>query len=148
VAGPGIGGQQGQHGVRRPDPQHDTSFPRTVLDQANGSITVPFYTAAGIPQFAIATSEDPIQAADGFGTPPSLNQCSNGYVMPHADPSLWPASYKTALINIIDNGGWLCQVCHSVIDLDVNVTRFLGTGLILDKVHSNGTSRYNDNPTM
>jgi hypothetical protein len=28
------------------------------------------------------------------------------YVLPHADSSLWPASYKTAIINFVNKGGW------------------------------------------
>ena len=68
-------------------------------------------------------------------------------MLPHSDPSKWPAGYKTALINFVDNGGWLYQACHSVSNVDVNVTRFLGTGLILGMVHSNGTLPSDDNST-
>ena len=121
VGGPGRGGQQDQHGVRHPDLHTITSFPQTFLDQANGKIAVAYYNAAGIPQFASTTSQDLTQAAYVFGTPLSLNQCNDVYVLSHADPSLWPASYKTALINFVDNGGWLYQGCHSVSELDVNV---------------------------
>jgi hypothetical protein len=68
-------------------------------------------------------------------------------VLPHSDPSKWPAGYKTALINFVDNGGWLYQACHSVSDLDVNVTHVLSTGLMRDKMHFDGPSPYNENPT-
>jgi hypothetical protein len=68
-------------------------------------------------------------------------------VLPHAHPSQWPASYQTGLINFFNNGAWLYQACHSVSDRDVNVTRFLSTGLILHKEHSNGSAPYNYNPT-
>ena len=57
-----------------------------------------------------------------------------------------PASYKTTLINLVNNG-WPYQACHSVSDLDVNVTYFPGTGLILYESHSDGMSPCNDNPT-
>src|SRR5262249_61781854 len=63
-----------------------TSFPRTVLDQANGKIAVAYYNAAANPRFASTTSQDPAQAAYVFGTPLSLNQCSDVHVLPHADP--------------------------------------------------------------
>jgi len=39
------------------------------------------------------------------------------------------------------------QACHSVSDLDVNVTRILSTGLILYKTCANGSPPYNYNPT-
>jgi hypothetical protein len=118
-----------------------TTFPRTVLDQANGKIAVAYYNAAGIPQFASTTSQDPTQAAHVFGTPLSLNQCNDVYVLPLADPSPRPASYKTALINFVNNnGGWLYGACHSLSVLDVNVSHFLGTGSDLDKVRSNDPS--------
>ncbi|MBO0700434.1 MAG: hypothetical protein J2P46_18700, partial [Zavarzinella sp.] len=71
-----------------------TAFPRTVLDRANGKIAQAYYTAAGIPQFP-GTIQDPTQAAYVLGTPLDLSQCNDVYVLPHADPSKWPDSYKT-----------------------------------------------------
>jgi hypothetical protein len=68
-------------------------------------------------------------------------------VLPHADPSQWPASYKTALIHFVNSGGWLYPACHSVSDMDVNVAHFLGSGLILYQRHSSATLPYNYNPT-
>ena len=106
-----------------------------------------YCNAAANPRFASTTSQDPTQAAYVFGTPLSLNQCSDVYVLPHADPSLWPARYKTTLINFVSTGGALCQACHSVSDLEVNVTRCLSTGLILYEAHSNGMLPYIDDPT-
>jgi hypothetical protein len=67
-------------------------------------------------------------------------------VRQHADRSKRPASYKTTLINLVNNG-WPYQACHSVSDLDVNVTHFPSTGLIQYESHSNGMPPYNDNPT-
>ena len=124
-----------------------TPFPRTVLDLANGKIAVPHYNAAGIPQSASTTFQGPTQAAHVFGTPLALNQCNAAYVLPHADPSQWPASYQTGLIYFVNNGGWLYRACHSVSDRDVDVTRCLSTGLILYKVCSNGSQPCNYNPT-
>jgi uncharacterized repeat protein (TIGR01451 family) len=123
-----------------------TSFPRTILDQANGKIAQAYYTLAGIPQFS-STIQNPTQAAYIFGTPLSLNQCNDIYVLPHADPSKWPANYKTALLNFINNGGWLYQQCHSVSDLDNSVAHLLSSGLILYKNHKAGTPPYNYNPS-
>jgi uncharacterized repeat protein (TIGR01451 family) len=126
-----------------------TSFPRTVLDLANGKVAQAYYNLAGIPQFP-GTVQDPTKAAYTFGTPLDLNQCNDIYVLPHADPSQWPASYKTALFNFLENGGWLYQACHSVSDLDVNggpLAHLLSSGLILFKNHKAGTPPYNYNPS-
>jgi hypothetical protein len=123
-----------------------TAFPRTVLDQANPKSAVACYKAADIPRFASTTSQDSTRAGLVFGTPLSLNQCDDVYMLSHAGPSPRPASYKKSLINLVNSGGWLCQACHSGYDLDVNVTHFLSTGLILYESHSNGTLPYNSKP--
>jgi uncharacterized repeat protein (TIGR01451 family) len=123
-----------------------TAFPRTVLDLANGKIAQAYYNLAGIPQFS-GTVQDPTKAAYVFGTPLDLNQCNDVYVLPHADPSQWPASYKTSLLTFLNNGGWLFQECHSVSDFDVNVAHLLSSGLILYKNHKSGTPPYNYNPS-
>jgi hypothetical protein len=68
-------------------------------------------------------------------------------VLSHADPSLWSARYKTTLINFVSTGDVLCQACHSVSDLEVNVTHCLSTGLILYEAHSNGMLPYIDGVT-
>ena len=54
-----------------------TSFPRTVLDQANGKIAGAYCNAGTNPRFASTASQDPARAAYVFGTPLSLNQCSD-----------------------------------------------------------------------
>jgi hypothetical protein len=54
-----------------------TSFPRTVLDLANGEIAQAGDNAVGISQFAKSTVQDPTQAAHVFGTSTSLNQCND-----------------------------------------------------------------------
>jgi hypothetical protein len=110
-----------------------------------GSFIVESQYAAGIPQYA-GTIHDPSTAAYVFGNPTDLSQCNDIYAVRHADPSQWPQSYKTALNNFVNQGGRLSQACHPVSDMDVNVTRFLDTGLILYKSHKNGTPPFNDNP--
>src|SRR5262245_48181643 len=69
-----------------------SAFPRTVLDRANGKIAQAYYNLAGIPQFPSAV-QDPTKAAYTFGAPPDLTECNDVYVLPHADPSQWPANY-------------------------------------------------------
>jgi hypothetical protein len=58
-----------------------TTFPRTVLDLANGKIAQTYYTDAGIPQYP-GSVQDPNQAAHIFGNPTDLNQCDDVYVTP------------------------------------------------------------------
>jgi hypothetical protein len=123
-----------------------TAFPRTVLDLVNGQIAQAYYNDSGIPQYS-GTIKDPSTAAYVFGNPTDQTLCNDIYVLPHADPSKWPASYKTTLINSINQGGWLYQACHSVSDLDNNVAHLLSSGLILYKNHSNGTLPYSYNPS-
>src|SRR5262249_53988517 len=93
-----------------------TSLPRTVLNRANGKTAVACCNAAGTPRFASTTFRDPTQAAHVSATPPSPNECNDVYVLPHADPSQWPASCKTALIHFVNSGGRPYQACHPVGD--------------------------------
>jgi hypothetical protein len=124
-----------------------TSFPRTVLDQAKGSIVVPFLPPPASRSLRARRPRTRPRPPTSSSRRRAWNQCSDLHVLPHADRSKRPASDKTTLINYVNNGGRLYQACHSVSDLDVNVTHFLSTGLILYESHSNGMPPYNDNPT-
>ena len=86
-----------------------TSFPRVVLDAANGSkIIDAFYTPSGIPASSFRAD----------GAPSNLTSCDDSYGMPHADPQDWVASEKTTLDNYVKNGGWLFINCHAVSALE------------------------------
>src|SRR5262245_50052425 len=61
-----------------------TSFPRTVLDRANGKIAQAYYNLAGIPQFPSAI-QDPTKAAYTFGTPLDRNQRTDCYLFAQPD---------------------------------------------------------------
>ena len=56
-----------------------TSFPRAVLDTANGNLAVPYYQNAGVPASSYV-----------IGNPTNLNTCDDVYILPHADPVSWP----------------------------------------------------------
>ena len=102
-------------------PIHDriTSFSNAVLDQANGNIAVTAFFAqnrSGIQQFA--NDANPTNDPYRIGTPLSLTECDDMYIMPHADPSDWNAATKTAFENFIEEKGWLWAACHAVGDLE------------------------------
>jgi hypothetical protein len=143
-----------------------TSFPRTVLDAATGSVAAGYFNAAGIPQYSSAF-HDPTQAAYIYGNPSSLNSCNDIYILPHADPSKWTEAYKTGLLNFVKNGGWLFSECHAVSDLertdlasdanlnpDLNFLSYSPSGpsatpiLTLWTNHTVGTVPYNYNATL
>src|SRR5262249_51965818 len=118
-----------------------TSFPRAVLDSANGNIAVPYYTNAGVP----ASSYQ-------IGNPTDLNQCDDVYILPHADPVSWPAAWQQALYNFVNSGGGLWAGCHSVSEMENLIingttrTNFLTNGgLVPFGSHSAGTPPYSYN---
>jgi large repetitive protein len=63
-----------------------TYWPKAVLDAQNGSLAVPYFTNAGIPNNPQAYS---------FKAPSQLNSCDDIYVMPHADPT-WAVHQQPA----------------------------------------------------
>jgi large repetitive protein len=119
--------------------QKITSFPKSVLDLAKGSLAVPYYTKAEIPP-----------ASYRLGTPASLTTCDDLYVMPHADPA-WATHNNLIAFN--QRGGFVWAGCHSVSVLE-NIDdpadagtapnmNFLSTnGLIDFGSHSAGTAPY------
>jgi uncharacterized repeat protein (TIGR01451 family) len=118
-----------------------TSFPRAVLDAANGTIAVPYYTNAGIPSSSYI-----------LGNPTNLTMCDDVYILTHADVSSWPASWQQALYNFVSNiGGGLWAACHSVSELEDTVVGgspmdFLSNGLVPFGSHGSGTPPYSYNP--
>jgi hypothetical protein len=86
-----------------------TSWPRAILDTQNDGLITPYYANAGIPSSSYVTEGDPTD----------LTSCGDIYVLPHADPQNWPASYVTALKNYMNQGGSLWVGCHAVSALDL-----------------------------
>jgi LruC domain-containing protein len=120
-----------------------TSWPRAVLDANNDAIVAAYYTKAEVPTSSYVLK----------GNPTLLTGCDDIYVLPHADPQNWNASWKTALNTYIQNGGWLWAACHAVSALEANTPTYLGfrylttAGLTPWGSHSDGsTSSYVYNP--
>jgi SdrD B-like domain/Right handed beta helix region len=86
-----------------------TSFPRAVLDTARGSIVTPYFTNAEIP--ATGTGSYGPFNTYRTGTPASLTNCDDLFVLPHADPA-W-ATHKN-LLTFNNNKGFIWAACHAV----------------------------------
>jgi uncharacterized repeat protein (TIGR01451 family) len=120
-----------------------TSFPRAVLDSANGNLAVPYYTNAGVPASSYVV-----------GNPTNLTVCNDIYILPHADPDRWPVLWQQDLYNfIVNDGGALWVGCHAgsvlsnTILPDGTQLNFLSNGgLVPFGSHSNGTPPYTYNP--
>lgn len=119
-----------------------TSWPKAILDDDNGQIVKDYYTNAGLP----------ISTFQLAGTPLELTGCSDIYVLPHADPQNWPASYGTALDNFIKNNkGYLWAGCHAVSAMEGSAYANLpylsySPGLVPWGSHNDGTPPYTYNP--
>jgi len=68
-----------------------TSWPRAVLDQANGNIVRAYYQNAEIPTNSYITA----------GNPSLISNCEDIYVLPHAEPDKWPQAYVDGLLKKI-----------------------------------------------
>ncbi len=120
-----------------------TSFPRAVLDSANGNLAVPYYTNAGVPSSSYI-----------LGNPTALTTCQDVYILPHADPDKWPVLWQQDLYNfVVNDGGGLWVGCHAGSALSNTVLPggtqldFLSNGgLVPFGSHSNGTPPYSYNP--
>src|SRR5262249_30830204 len=116
-----------------------TSFPRAVLDSANGNLAVPYYTNAGVPASSYVV-----------GNPTNLTTCQDIYILPHADPDKWPVLWQQDLYNfIVNTGGALWVGCHAGSVLSNTVIpggpqlNFLSNGgLVPFGSHGNGTPPY------
>jgi len=125
-----------------------TSWPLAVLDDKNDQIVAAYYTAAEVPSASYTLAGDPTM----------LTGCGDLYVLPHADPPDWPASWVTALDNFVKyNQGYLWSACHAVSRLEAPVTgnnnttgvglNFLSVnGLYTEKQHDDGSGSYTYNP--
>ncbi|MCE1202423.1 MAG: Ig-like domain-containing protein [Bacteroidia bacterium] len=128
-----------------------TSWPRAVLDDKNDGIVAAYYGRAEVPTTSYVLN----------GNPTMLTGCDDIYVLPHADPRNWVASWKTALNDYVTNGGWLWAACRAVSALEANTPTYLGyrflstNGLTPWGSHSDGSPAtyvynpaYNSDPVM
>ena len=135
-----------------------TSFPRAVLDEANGSIAEAFfYDKTGLTntQIGVDGNGEPIYSLyRPDGTPLNLDVCDDIYVMPHADPHQWTNAEKENFDNFVRGGGWIWLACHAVSSLEglvdlpndpapaPDATYLSVAGLIEWGDHSDGTPPY------
>jgi len=120
-----------------------TSWPIGVLDADNDGLIAPYYANAEIPKASYILNANPTM----------LTGCTGGdlYVLPHADPDQWNATWIAALQNYINNGGYIWSGCHAVSVLEnLPGCNFLSTaGMVPFGDHSNSTpnSPFTYNPS-
>lgn len=85
--------------------------PRWTLDQANGSIAVPYFTNAAIPATAYGGS-----SSSGWKVPANLGVCDDIFVLPHSDP-IWSTHQNLVTWNLTHKGG-IWAACHGVSALE------------------------------
>lgn len=78
-----------------------TSWPRSMLDLDNGNIAQRYYNDALIPAFAYS-----------FGTPASLTNCYDLFVLPHADPTWAVHNNLYNFVTVSKGNVW--AACHAV----------------------------------
>jgi parallel beta-helix repeat protein len=129
-----------------------TSFPRVVLDTAKGSIVTPYFTNAEIP--AIGTGSYGSFNTYRIGTPASLTNCDDLFVLPHADPT-WAT--HSNLLTFNNNKGFIWAACHSVSvieglddpnDADTlpNLNFLSSSGLVPFGIHADANAPYTYKP--
>ena len=117
-----------------------SKWPRAFLDLENDDKITPYYDNAGIPSGSYVINANPTM----------LPQCGSPtgdmdvYILPHADPDLWDATWITALLNFINNGGAMWAGCHAVSVMEnLPGCNFLSNGgLIPFGSHGDGTPPY------
>jgi hypothetical protein len=130
-----------------------TSFPRTVLDTARGSIVTPYFTNAEIP--ATGTGSYGTFNTYRLGTPASLTNCDDLFVLPHADPT-WATHSNLLAFN--NNKGFIWAACHAVsvleglddpADADTlpNLNFLSSNGLVPFGSHADAVPLYTYKPT-
>ena len=117
-----------------------TKWPRAFLDSQNDPLITPYYANAGVPSSSYILNANPTM----------LPQCGSPtgdldvYILPHADPDLWDATWITALLNFINNGGSMWAGCHAVSVMEnIPGCNFLSIGgTIPFGSHGDGTPPY------
>ena len=127
-----------------------TIWPRAFLDAANDTRIIPYYTNAGVPSSSYEINSDPTElpsCGSSIGT-------QDIYILPHADPQDWDASFVVGLQNFINNGGAMWASCHAVSAIEnIPGCNFLSsTGLVLWTDHNDPSPPYtyrdSGNPVM
>ena len=127
-----------------------TIWPRAFLDATNDVRIIPYYNNAGVPSGSYQINSDPTDlpsCGSTIGT-------QDIYILPHADPQDWDASFVTALQNFINNGGAMWAGCHAVSAIEnIPGCNFLSSsGLVLWTNHNDPappyTYRDSGNPVM
>lgn len=127
-----------------------TIWPRAFLDAANDTRIIPYYANAGVPSSSYQINSDPTElpsCGSTIGT-------QDIYILPHADPQDWDASFVVGLQNFINNGGAMWASCHAVSAIEnIPGCNFLSsTGLVLWTDHNDPappyTYRDSGNPVM
>jgi parallel beta-helix repeat protein len=129
-----------------------TSFPRAVLDTLKGSIVTPYFTNAEIP--AIGTGSYGSFNTYRIGTPASLTNCDDLFVLPHADPT-WAT--HSNLLTFNNNKGFIWAACHAVsvleglddpadVDTLPNLNFLSSNGLVPFGIHVPGIPPYTYKP--
>ena len=126
-----------------------TSFPRAVLDSANGGIIESiFYDHTNLTNEIIGyndppDNDDPIYSLyRPDGAPSNLGVCDDIYAMPHADPHAWDQAEKDTFDAFIKRGGWVHLGCHAVSSLESVMPYLSEEGLVLWGDHGDGTLPY------
>ena len=127
-----------------------TIWPRAFLDSDNDTRIIPYYANAGVPSSSYQINSDPTDlpsCGSNIGT-------QDIYILPHADPQDWDASFVVGLQNFINNGGAMWASCHAVSAIEnIPGCNFLSsTGLVLWTDHNDPappyTYRDSGNPAM
>ena len=117
-----------------------TIWPKAFLDSQNDPLITPYYANSGIPSSSYLLNANPTMLPQCG----SANGTQDVYILPHADPQSWDATWVTALQGFINNGGAMWAGCHAVSAMEnIPGCNFLSNnGLVLWGNHSNGTPPY------
>ena len=117
-----------------------SKWPRAFLDAANDQLIQPYYANAGVPTASYVINANPTMLPQCGSVSGELDV----YILPHADPNLWDATWIAALQYFINNGGSMWAGCHAVSVLEnLPGCNFLSNGgLVPFGSHTNGTPPY------
>ena len=117
-----------------------SKWPKAFLDAANDQLIQPYYTNAGVPTASYVINANPTMLPQCGSVSGELDV----YILPHADPDTWDATWIAALQYFINNGGSMWAGCHAVSVMEnLPGCNFLSNGgLIPFGNHTNGTPPY------
>ena len=117
-----------------------SKWPKAFLDAANDQLIQPYYANAGVPIASYVINANPTMLPQCGSVSGELDV----YILPHADPDTWDATWIAALQYFINNGGSMWAGCHAVSVLEnLPGCNFLSNGgLVPFGNHTNGTPPY------